>query len=107
MRSETAFRCAAAPTIRTAGVVTFSDHVTPTIAPSRAQRAQLLLSAVSCRPAPRRPLPPRLERCEPLEQCVLRQLGDAVQVELVHDPAAVGLDGLGADAQCPPDLLRR
>ena len=48
-----------------------------------------------------------LQRRQPLADGVLGQLGHAVEVELFHDLAAVGFDGLDAHVQARRDLLGR
>ena len=48
----------------------------------------------------------RSERGKSLSDRVLRQFGDAVDLQLQHDLAPVGLDRLGADLQDGGDLLR-
>ena len=48
-----------------------------------------------------------IESRQTLPNRVLRQLGNAVQVELFHELAPVGLDGLDAHVQPVRDLLGR
>ena len=47
----------------------------------------------------------RLGGCETFADGVLRQLGDTVDIEFVHDAQTVGFDGLGTDVQPQGDLL--